>query len=141
MKTVLFDMDGTLTEARSRIDISMIFKLAELSKIAKIGIVTGSDMKYIKEQCGPLWDTMSGLDVTNVFLMPCNGTKMYEYTGSRYEKTYEADGIIDIYKSENILKNTLLGDKVFPYIVTDLYSNIDTLDQLKYVNMIMRKLN
>lgn len=65
-----------------------------------------------------------------------------KYNKSRhlYEKTYEADGIIDIYKSENILKNTLLGDKVFPYIVTDSYSNIDTLDQLKYVNMIMRKL-
>ena len=90
MKTILFDMDGTLTEERARIAINMVHELAELSKIAKIGIVTGSDMKYIKEQCGPLWDTITGLNIDNVILMPCNGTKLYEYTGSRYEKTYEA---------------------------------------------------
>jgi len=89
MKTILFDMDGTLTVERSRMAINMVHELAALSKIAKIGIVTGSDMKYIREQCGPLWDTISGLNVDNVFIMPCNGTKMYEYTGSRYEKTYE----------------------------------------------------
>jgi phosphomannomutase len=90
MKTVLFDMDGTLTEERSRIDINMIYELAELSKIAKIGIVTGSDMKYIREQCGPLWDTISGLNTDNVLILPCNGTKMYEYSGSKYEKTHDA---------------------------------------------------
>ena len=66
-----------------------------------------------------------------------------KYNKSRhlYEKTYEADGIIDIYKTKNILKNTLLGNKVYPFVVKDTYSNIDTLEQLKNVSLIMKKSN
>ena len=66
-----------------------------------------------------------------------------EYNKSRhlYEKTYEADGIIDIYKTKNILKNTLLGNKVYPFVVKDTYSNIDTLEQLNNVSLIMKKSN
>ena len=66
-----------------------------------------------------------------------------KYNKSRhlYEKTYEADGIIDIYKTKNILKNTLLGNKVYPFVVTDTYSNIDTLEQLKNVSMFIKKSN
>lgn len=65
-----------------------------------------------------------------------------KYNKSRhlYEKTYEADGIVDIYKTKNILNNTLLGNKVFPFIVNDTYSNIDSIEQLKYVSLIMNKL-
>ena len=63
-----------------------------------------------------------------------------KYNKSRhlYEKTYEADGIIDIYQTKNILKNTLLGNKVLPFVVKDVYSNIDTIEQYKNVISLLR---
>ena len=50
----LFDVDGTLTEARRRIDKSMINSLRELSFNTEIGLLTGSGLDYIKEQLWPL---------------------------------------------------------------------------------------
>ena len=67
--------------------------------------------------------------------------KLDKYNKSRhlYEKTYEADGIIDIYKTKTILSNTLLGDKVYPYIVNDMYSNIDTVEQFETISYLWTK--
>ena len=63
-----------------------------------------------------------------------------KYNQSRhlYEKTYEADGIIDIYKTSNFLKNTLLGNKVYPFIVDGIYSNIDTYEQYKNIKELIK---
>ena len=47
----LFDMDGTLTEPRKNIQQSMLDKLMELTDCVDIGIVTGSDMDYVEQQC------------------------------------------------------------------------------------------
>ena len=49
---VLFDMDGTLTEPRSSLEKDLVPLLEELSNIADIGIVTGSDFEYLKQQIG-----------------------------------------------------------------------------------------
>ena len=43
----------------------------------------------------------------------------YNLSRHNYPKTYEANGIIDIYKTKNILKGTLLGTKVLPFLVND----------------------
>lgn len=63
-----------------------------------------------------------------------------KYNQSRhlYEKTYEADGIIDIYKTSNFFNNTLLGNKVYPFIVSGIYSNIDTYEQYENVKNILK---
>ena len=57
----------------------------------------------------------------------------YNMPRENYEKTYEANGIIDIYKTKNIIKNTLLGKKVLPYEVKDFNSEIDNLDDFLIV--------
>ena len=50
-KIVLFDMDGTLTEAREEISEDLLEGLLALrDEGAEAGIVTGSDLEYIKEQ-------------------------------------------------------------------------------------------
>ena len=72
---VLFDMDGTLTEPRSSLEKDLVPLLEELSKIADIGIVTGSDFEYLKQQIGFL---MNQSNVRyKLHLLPCNGTKYY----------------------------------------------------------------
>ena len=54
-RIVLFDMDGTLTPPRQSIDKKTEEALISLSKITKIGILTGSDYAYVMQQCKSLF--------------------------------------------------------------------------------------
>ena len=72
---VLFDMDGTLTEPRGPLEKQLISPLENLSDIAEIGIVTGSDFEYLKQQVGFLMN-QSKIRY-KLHLLPCNGTKYY----------------------------------------------------------------
>ena len=49
-KIFLFDMDGTLTPPRKQIEGKVVRALRALSSIGKIGVVTGSDYDYVKQQ-------------------------------------------------------------------------------------------
>jgi phosphomannomutase len=69
---VLFDMDGTLTEPREKFNDSLSSSLSNLSHYANIGIVTGSDLDYLKEQMNPLLNSPVRYCLR---LLPCNGTK------------------------------------------------------------------
>ena len=48
-----------------------------------------------------------------------------------YSETYEANGIVDIYKTKNIINGYLLGKKVFPYKIDFLNSDINTPNDFK----------
>ena len=50
-----------------------------------------------------------------------------------YPKTFVANGIVDIYLTSNILKNSLLGKKVYPFVSEDIYSDIDTMQDFEFV--------
>ena len=72
---VLFDVDGTLTEARKRIDKNVINSLRELSFNTEIGLLTGSGLEYIKEQ---LWPLLADQELSlNCHVLPCNGIEYY----------------------------------------------------------------
>ena len=72
---VLYDMDGTLTPPRESLEESLIPVLENLSEVAEIGIVTGSDFDYLKQQVGAL---ISHSKIRKkLHLLPCNGTKHY----------------------------------------------------------------
>src|SRR6056300_20087 len=71
----LFDVDGTLTESRRRIDKPMLDVLRELSFTTEIGLLTGSGLEYIKEQ---LWPLLADQELSlNCHILPCNGTEYY----------------------------------------------------------------
>lgn len=72
-KIVLFDMDGTLTPPREHLDYSLVETLIELCRNAEIGIVSGSDLDYIMQQCGFL--TTRDEIKLKLHILPCNGTK------------------------------------------------------------------
>lgn len=72
---VLFDMDGTLTEARQAFASFLSSPLWSLAKFADIGVVTGSDMDYVEEQ---MYSPMNTHSVRYcLHILPCNGTKWY----------------------------------------------------------------
>ncbi len=77
---VLFDMDGTLTEARKKADWSMVRPLIDLSAFAHIGIVTGSPMSYLEQQCGLLWEELGSVNIDCISLFQCNGTQFFTYS-------------------------------------------------------------
>ena len=90
---VLFDMDGTLTEARRPIGMPMIKVLRELisqNERAHIGVVTGSDLDYVKQQMKPLFEKDYDL-ARQIHWMPCNGTKRYKFNGSDWEVLHSVD--------------------------------------------------
>jgi len=89
MKLVMFDMDGTLTDARKQISLSMMTALGNLQKSGyKIAIVTGSDLNYIEQQCDPIFDIGSPVDPTAILYYPCNGTKKYNFSNGRFSCEY-----------------------------------------------------
>lgn len=91
MSTVLFDMDGTLTPARRKIQPEMVDTLASLlQKANKIGIVTGSGYDYIVEQCSDLWKEDSGINPNRLTLFPCNGTQYYMWENGGWQKIFSA---------------------------------------------------
>ena len=102
----LFDMDGTLTEPRKKIKKDMVDALKNLSSYMEIGIVTGSDFDYVKQQCFDMFD-IGGVDPARVMMFPCNGTKEYRWTGSSYRLESSVD-MIETLGQENYSK-TLKG--------------------------------
>jgi len=58
-----------------------------------------------------------------------------------FPNTYICNCIIDIYKTENILKGFLFGNKVIPYITKDFISDIDDLNDFKNVEYYIKRNN
>jgi len=75
---VMFDMDGTLTEARQSFDYTLLgstlYQLVNCG--VHLGIITGSDEDYLREQMGEFLLKSSARYKTH--LMPCNGTKYFK---------------------------------------------------------------
>ena len=87
---ILFDMDGTLTEARGEFKTELLLNLRQLSKYADIGILTGSDMNYVQSQMSKLIKFSEVRFKTH--LLPCNGTKHYEppvYSDDDFQLVHE----------------------------------------------------
>lgn len=58
-----------------------------------------------------------------------------------FKNTYVANGVIDIYKKEFILKNKkLFGNKVMAFI-TKYTEEVDSVEQFKYINYLLKKNN
>ena len=63
----------------------------------------------------------------------------YNKAQSQYPKTYVANGIVDIYLTQNILKDSLLGKKSLPFVVDDFNSDIDTPKDFRAVKLYLKK--
>jgi CMP-N,N'-diacetyllegionaminic acid synthase len=60
---------------------------------------------------------------------------------SYYTSTFKCNCIVDIYKTETILKNDLFGRKVLPFLTSDFVNDIDDKNDLKYIEYYMKKNN
>ena len=123
-KIVLFDMDGTITPPRQSMKYDMASLLANLQHAGyEIGIVTGSDLDYLKQQCNIMFD-ISPVDYCAIHYLPCNGTKYYRYLpGFSSEKViYNNDMKKEIGdKNWNELIKTLVNLQAF---ISNVYSDM-----------------
>ena len=88
-KIVLFDMDGTLTPARKKMEWDVLDALTDLQKSGyEIGVVTGSDLNYIRQQLDIAFD-ISPLNPFQLHYLPCNGTKYYKMNSGKFISVYE----------------------------------------------------
>ena len=111
---VLFDLDGTLSPARESINLNLMHPLKELSKIARIGIVTGSGFEYVLEQCKELWNSIGSVYPDMITLLPCNGTQMFDWENQNWANIHSVNMIDklsqDIY---NILAREIIALQSF----------------------------
>lgn len=76
-KLVIFDLDGTVAESKSAVDVEMAALLDALLAIVKVAIISGGDWPQFEKQLLP------GLPhderLKNLSLLPTAGTKFYQY--------------------------------------------------------------
>lgn len=106
-RIILFDMDGTLTEARKKANKNMAVSLKKLRKFGKIGILSGSGYEYMLEQCSIFWND-NHCKESDFILLPCNGTQMYNWDGEEWDLSYSQS-----------LKD-FLGNKDFDALVLEI---------------------
>tara|TARA_B100000700_G_scaffold305934_1_gene380583 strand:+ start:482 stop:1276 length:795 start_codon:yes stop_codon:yes gene_type:complete len=115
-RIVLFDMDGTLTEPRQPFDSKILEPiLLKLSDYAHIGIITGSDEDYLREQMESFLYNSSCRYKTH--LLPCNGTKYL-----KPPETAAGDFIL----THEVSMENHLGTKDYRELICELvYSQVD----------------
>jgi len=87
-KLIIFDLDGTLAESKSAIDVEMASLLGKLLKIVKVAIISGGDFPQFEEQV--LANLEHCEQLRNLSLLPTCGTKFYRYESS-WQKLYSED--------------------------------------------------
>lgn len=109
----LFDMDGTLTLPRKKINRDVVQSLRNLSELGDIGIVTGSGFEYLMEQCQEMFE-ISSVPCDRVHLFPCNGTKHYAWgDGMKFNLIHKSDMIEKIGRDKyNYIIQTLLSFQI-----------------------------
>ncbi len=121
-------MDGTLTPARRAMDISIAMALGKLSKIHYVGIVTGSGLDYVLEQCSILKEIFE-INWDNIYLMPCNGTQVYKFESSKLRTLHSANMKDQIGKKEY---NRIVSQLAYEQsVATATYEDLDSKQALE----------
>lgn len=91
-KLIVFDLDGTLAESKSALDPDLSALLHQLLTIIRVAVISGGDWPQFEKQ---LLSNLPGDErLLNLSLLPCCGTKFYQYSGC-WKKLYEDDFTAD----------------------------------------------
>ena len=81
-KLIVFDLDGTITISRSRIDSEMAELLCQLIKKFKVSIISGGDFRMFEKQILPYLSKDDTI-FSNFYICPTCSTRMYVYDKSK----------------------------------------------------------
>jgi len=85
---IIFDKDGTLTDSKSVIDDEMAALLVQLLAKKKVAIISGSIYQIFETQILNRLP-VGTLHLTNLYLLPTSGTRLYVWQGNWQEKYAE----------------------------------------------------
>jgi HAD superfamily hydrolase (TIGR01484 family) len=87
-KLIVFDLDGTLAESKSSVDVEMAHLLRDLLSIVKVAVISGGDWPQFERQV--LSHLPHDASLANLSILPTCGTKFYRYAEG-WKKLYEED--------------------------------------------------
>ncbi|MCU0287568.1 MAG: HAD-IIB family hydrolase [Acidobacteria bacterium] len=87
-KLVVFDLDGTIAESKSSIDLEMAKLLNTLLNIIKVAVISGGDWPQFEKQL--LSNLTKDENLKNLSILPTCGTKFYQYSQG-WKKIYSED--------------------------------------------------
>jgi HAD superfamily hydrolase (TIGR01484 family) len=85
---IIFDLDGTLTESKSSLDMEMAALLSRLLEVSKVAIISGGAWPQYEKQL--LCFLPKDARLHNLSLLPTCGTKFYRHNGT-WQKLYSDD--------------------------------------------------
>jgi phosphomannomutase len=120
-KIFLFDLDGTLSESRKLVSPKLAFALRDLTKYGKIGIVSGSDYNFIKEQMVDAWQI---IPCNKIIILPCNGTKKYVWNNVGINANFVL--------THELLMKEHIGSSIFAQVLQQIFKlQINLMETLK----------
>ena len=87
-RLIVFDLDGTLAESKSSIDVEMAGLLDSLLGIVKVSVISGGNWSQFEKQV--LAHLTHDERLKNLSLLPTCGTKFYRYE-SKWKLLYSED--------------------------------------------------
>ncbi len=87
IKLTIFDLDGTLTRSKCKMDDEMKSLILSLLRNYKVAIISGSKYEEVKKR---FIDVLSDESVNeNLYIMPTNGTILCHYENGNIKQFYE----------------------------------------------------
>jgi len=105
-RLIVFDLDGTLAESKSSLDIEMSALLHNLLGIVKVAVISGGDWPQFEKQL--LTNFPHDESLANLSLLPTCGTKFFLYSGD-WGKIYSEDFTDDEKKKISSSLNKAIG--------------------------------
>ncbi|MDC1148749.1 hypothetical protein OAT00_03675 [Pelagibacteraceae bacterium] len=99
-----------------------------------------SSLRSISEMASTSYKTMRIVDgkLCSIIKKDFNLDKL-NLPRQNYQKTYVANGYIDIIKTENIFKKILHGSAVYPFLINGFNSDIDDIEDYYRVKRYLKK--
>jgi HAD superfamily hydrolase (TIGR01484 family) len=88
-KLIVFDLDGTLAPSKFRIDDEMAALIGELLKVIKVAVISGGGFPQFQTQLVAYLPKDAAL--SNLSLLPTNGTRFYQYKAGDWQLLYAED--------------------------------------------------
>jgi phosphomannomutase len=87
-RLIVFDLDGTLSESKTALDVEMTTLLSALLAIVQVAVISGGDWPQFMSQL--LLSFPPDQHLENLSLLPTCGTKLYQFKGA-WKKIYSED--------------------------------------------------
>lgn len=87
-KLIVFDLDGTLAESKSKIEPATARLLEELLEKKRVAVISGGKFAQFEEQLLKSFAAPPRL-LQRLFIFPTSSTSFYRWSGKKWRKVYE----------------------------------------------------